>query len=562
MAEKAFQERFSALQQEFLDELGPRIAALRTAWKRFALNHEDRAALETARRTAHHLAGSGSIFGCILVTQTASEIDKLCGGLIDDRRDPTQTERIAIDGAIDELKAQAALPLANNPTFSIHGQAHYSAERADHLVFIVNEDSVQASAMAMTIRESGYKVRIISSPGRLESTIATTRPAVLVMGTVYGKKEALTVLDTKPWRAGGPDESPIRSVLFTSRRDLAETYDVSGFECDAFVEKSQTFVKLVETLDHLIFGEPIGRPRVIALGSDPEALERYQKALEQAGAYVAAVGGVKDLLATESELDPELGLVVLAGAQPGLVEVFDALDASPAGSSMPIVVVPDTAGTAEIAVDKLKIANPVVLDHDEPDAVAADAVGRISARRKAADALGRGAIESLTASADETDEPGKSAEPPVTELPPAPQPERPDLRILVADDDPFARRAIRLKLEESGYEVVEVEDGEAAFDIAANEDVDLIITDQLMPKCTGEQLLIRLAAFPATRHIPTIMVTAHRVSGRTDFALERDVMGRYQSIAYIEKPINFNLLLDAVRHGLAGAAAAGARRTA
>jgi response regulator RpfG family c-di-GMP phosphodiesterase len=58
-------------------------------------------------------------------------------------------------------------------------------------------------------------------------------------------------------------------------------------------------------------------------------------------------------------------------------------------------------------------------------------------------------------------------------------------RILTVEDDQFMRKAIRLTLERSGYEVNEASDGRAALDMCAVSRFDLVLLDLDMPVMNG-----------------------------------------------------------------------------
>ena len=78
-------------------------------------------------------------------------------------------------------------------------------------------------------------------------------------------------------------------------------------------------------------------------------------------------------------------------------------------------------------------------------------------------------------------------------------------RILLADDDVFMRRMNEGVLLRSGYQVVAVEDGEEAWDALHSTELDLLITDNDMPKLTGVELLKRLHASQIA--VPVILAT-------------------------------------------------------
>jgi len=68
-----------------------------------------------------------------------------------------------------------------------------------------------------------------------------------------------------------------------------------------------------------------------------------------------------------------------------------------------------------------------------------------------------------------------------------------EARVLVADDEPSIRFVLRETLEEEGFEVVEVEDGESALERLTNDTFPLAFIDIRMPGLTGLEVLDRLS---------------------------------------------------------------------
>jgi DNA-binding NtrC family response regulator len=65
-------------------------------------------------------------------------------------------------------------------------------------------------------------------------------------------------------------------------------------------------------------------------------------------------------------------------------------------------------------------------------------------------------------------------------------------KVLVIDDDPQVRRAVRRLIEMEGHEVAEAENGKVALRQLANDPADLVITDIYMPEMDGIELLAQL----------------------------------------------------------------------
>jgi CheY-like chemotaxis protein len=83
--------------------------------------------------------------------------------------------------------------------------------------------------------------------------------------------------------------------------------------------------------------------------------------------------------------------------------------------------------------------------------------------------------------------------------------------VLVVDDDPDCRDAVRAVLENAGYRVAEAKDGRdaLAFVQQAVEKPALLLLDLMMPTMDGWQLRARLRSDPDLAAIPIVIMTAH-----------------------------------------------------
>ncbi len=77
--------------------------------------------------------------------------------------------------------------------------------------------------------------------------------------------------------------------------------------------------------------------------------------------------------------------------------------------------------------------------------------------------------------------------------------------ILIIDDDPFARRILRLLFESEGYVCKEAEHGGRGLAMFEQHRPDLIITDYMMPVLTGLEFLDRLGK-KQQRNVPPVIV--------------------------------------------------------
>lgn len=81
-------------------------------------------------------------------------------------------------------------------------------------------------------------------------------------------------------------------------------------------------------------------------------------------------------------------------------------------------------------------------------------------------------------------------------------------KIMLVEDDNSLREIYSIRLTAEGYTIVSAGDGEEALAVAVRERPDLIISDVMMPKISGFDMLDILRSTPETRDIKVIMMTA------------------------------------------------------
>jgi CheY-like chemotaxis protein len=112
--------------------------------------------------------------------------------------------------------------------------------------------------------------------------------------------------------------------------------------------------------------------------------------------------------------------------------------------------------------------------------------------------------------------------------------------VLIAEDDPLTRMAVRQVLEDQGYTCAEAENGQEAIECAQECPPRLVLMDLMMPDLDGYTAAERLRAHPRTRKIPIHCLSA------LDFPAARRAAQRSGFEAFIAKPVDMDGLLDVV----------------
>ncbi len=113
------------------------------------------------------------------------------------------------------------------------------------------------------------------------------------------------------------------------------------------------------------------------------------------------------------------------------------------------------------------------------------------------------------------------------------------LRILLADDQPGIRSFVRRCLADRRFQLVEAASGEEALEQAGDADeLDLLITDEIMPGIHGHELARRLRSLNAD--LKVLYLTGH-----TDRLFD-EKSSMWEREAYLDKPFTPAALLEAI----------------
>jgi two-component system cell cycle sensor histidine kinase/response regulator CckA len=116
-------------------------------------------------------------------------------------------------------------------------------------------------------------------------------------------------------------------------------------------------------------------------------------------------------------------------------------------------------------------------------------------------------------------------------------------KILLVEDDASVRRIVTQILQQQGYTVAEAKDGREALSMARKmEDIDLLITDVVMPEMSGPEMVKQLK-----KERPQLKVLY--LSGYTDNAISRHGL-LDMDVTFLQKPFVPDALKNKVREVL------------
>lgn len=107
-----------------------------------------------------------------------------------------------------------------------------------------------------------------------------------------------------------------------------------------------------------------------------------------------------------------------------------------------------------------------------------------------------------------------------------------DYKILIADDEPYVARVLKLVLQQEGYEVICVNNGKEALDTFEKIHPDILVTDVKMPHMGGRKLVETIKNSDDNAALPVVVMTSTLESENRDW-----VCG-VNNVSFLGKPVS------------------------
>jgi DNA-binding response OmpR family regulator len=114
-------------------------------------------------------------------------------------------------------------------------------------------------------------------------------------------------------------------------------------------------------------------------------------------------------------------------------------------------------------------------------------------------------------------------------------------KILIVDDDPDFRLAMKIRLRANHYDTAQASGGHSAIAAAHREQPDIIILDLGLPAGDGFTVLKRLQDSRQLSSIPVIVMTARHAQFNEQSTIQAG------AVAYFQKPAENYQLLETIR---------------
>jgi DNA-binding response OmpR family regulator len=114
------------------------------------------------------------------------------------------------------------------------------------------------------------------------------------------------------------------------------------------------------------------------------------------------------------------------------------------------------------------------------------------------------------------------------------------MKILLIEDDELIAKILVHHLASSGHQIILSQSGETAFDLFVGNQIDLIISDIMMPHNSGITAIKKIQALPET-NMPVIIISG--IENSEYYLVNREI--KYHT--FIQKPFKMDELMEKVK---------------
>ncbi len=119
--------------------------------------------------------------------------------------------------------------------------------------------------------------------------------------------------------------------------------------------------------------------------------------------------------------------------------------------------------------------------------------------------------------------------------------------VLLVDDNKEFREIWSLKLKNSGFDVLEAENGKEALEILKTQKPDVVLLDILMPEMDGVETFFAIKNNPETKDLKILFITNMDDLNEELGNYHKKIAGEIGAVDYIRKGADLNDLVDKLK---------------
>jgi len=304
-----------AFAEEFLAGLPEQLGNIEAAWVRLWREGLDSPAFEELLNQVHALIGTAGSLGFERISSAAGELQSGLRAIPESRQiEEHQGILEEIEVALQKLRRASytdqqinLTDLAQRLSVARTASASYEVERAGRLVYMVEDDPVQAAHLAAQVGYFGYTVQTFNNLSDLEGAVSKAVPTVILMDVSFPEGKTAGYETISALRQKFPELPPVIFISINDRMSFRlQAVRVGG---EAYFTKPVDVGALIDVLDRLIFYEDISPYRVLIVDDSRVEANYNATLLKNAGVITEIVTDPMQVVDHMISFNPDLVLL-------------------------------------------------------------------------------------------------------------------------------------------------------------------------------------------------------------------------------------------------------------
>ena len=301
--------------EEFVASLPQQIGMIEASWVRIWREGLVSPALDELLNQVHALIGTAGSLGFEKIGSAARELQASLRSIPELRQFDTDMELLQqIEVSLQKLRRASytdqqinLIDLAQRLNVAKTASASFEVERAGRLIYMVEDDLVQAAQLAAQVGYFGYKVETFNNLDDLEVAIRKKVPTVILMDVSFPEGKMAGYETIASLRLKYSELPPVIFVSINDRMPFRlQAVRVGG---EAYFTKPVDVGTLIDVLDRLIFYEDVSPYRVLIVDDSRVEASYNATLLKKAGVVTEIVSDPLQVVDHMIGFNPDLVLL-------------------------------------------------------------------------------------------------------------------------------------------------------------------------------------------------------------------------------------------------------------
>lgn len=304
-------KKLAALREDYSRKLPAKLQQVTDLWNKCCYFNWSTEALVVLHNLVHSLAGGGKTFGYPALSDAAKQLEAQLETIVQSPHVPDDQQKSHISQLVAALPVslQAAQTVVTEPTIAEAAKPKVEVQRAQQLIWVVDDDTHMANYLASQLQMSGFAAQPCHHLTELFDGIKQQTPAAVVLDIMFPEGSLSGIDAVEKLRSITGERTPV--VFVSSRSDMTARLRAFRAGGDAYFTKPADPAGLVQKLDELVTAQSKKSHRILVVDDDADLGNYFKQVLETEGMVVQVLTKPLNVIQEVMQFEPDLVLLDL-----------------------------------------------------------------------------------------------------------------------------------------------------------------------------------------------------------------------------------------------------------